>query len=451
MELTEQFTKSQLTRGLPFVGVFPYIRKNPIEFFTQLSKLGTTVPFQLGPYKSYMLNRPEDVEHVLSKNNRNYEKSPFLKNLKHVLGEGLLTTDGPEWANDRRIVTATFTKGHFEKYARVVLDQTEDLIQDWRTKGRTFPVRIDTSFTRLTFRIISQILFSVNNQSHVDVIEEAVRPLLEFSLNRNLSLVKPPLWMPPPQNRIFHKNYGKLKRVAEELVQTHIDQPDRYHDLLSSMLKELSESKTQWSMDRIRDHLVTFMVAGHETSTMALVWTFYALATNPGIQDLAREEALASGKASELGFKDLERFPYIKRCVEEAMRLYPPAWKLDRFALGEDQLTDVKIQKDAFVLMFPYFIQKNPQYFENPLVYNPDNFLEKNVEARPKMSYFPFGGGPRVCIGRNLSVMEIVFILVKILQNYSFTLLPEPVVKPVALITIRPELGMNLEFQAIKP
>ena len=147
---------------------------------------------------------------------------------------------------------------------------------------------------------------------------------------------------------------------------------------------------------------------------------------------------------------DFEKFPYIQRCVEESLRLYPPAWKIDRIALGDDTLTDVQVKKDAFLLMFPYFVQRNPKYFENPMTYNPDNFLEKNVQARPRMSYFPFGGGPRVCLGKHLSVMEMIFILVKVLQKYSFTLLPEPEIKTVALITLRPEHGMKLEFRKIE-
>jgi cytochrome P450 len=446
MSEISNLTRKQLTTGYPILGTLPYIRKNPIEFFGAITKLGTTVPFKLGPYKAFLLNRPEDVEYVLSKNNKNYEKSPFLKSLKFILGDGLLTTDGAPWAADRRVVNSIFTKKYFDDYAQATVDVTDDMMKSWSDRGKTFIVAGDKEFTRLTFRIISKILFSVDNPDHVDIIEGSVKPLLEFGLHRNLSYVKQPLWWPTKRNKTFHQHHHHLKKIADEMIQTHIGHTDEYKDLLSAMLEGLKDSNTHWSMERVREHMITFMLAGHETSTMAIMWTCYALCNNPGIQEKAREEAMSYGKDGHFKFDDVDKFPYIKRCMEESLRLYPPAWKFDRIALGEDQLTDVKIKKDAFVFMFPYFIQKNPDYYPNPLQYNPDNFLEKNVEARPRMSYFPFGAGPRVCIAKHISIMELMFIMIRILQNFSIKLAAEPKIQPVAMITLRPEFGMNLEF-----
>lgn len=427
---------------LELIQSLPRLLRNPLPVFLDWhERYGDflTVPFRNPP--PIHVADPDDIRHILVTNSANYRKTGALIIGRRLMGQGLLASGEPLHTQQRKIVKPHFHQQSVESFARLMEETTIDQISRWRTGKK---LNILPEMARLTIIIIGKACFSTDLSPMADQLCADFASCQKFMQK----LINLPESFPTPGNSRYLKAVGRIDTIARTIIAERRSQTsNRPPDLLTTLLEARGTDGNPLTEGQIRDEIVNIMLAGHETTAVALAWTWYFLALHGDVEERFHQEidtVVGTGPASG----QISRLRYSEMVLNESMRLRPPVWILARVALKDDTLGSGRsIPAGSEVLMMPYIAHRNRKYFPDPESFDPERFSSDNGRARPPFVYFPFGGGPRGCIGEIFARMEATIILATLARRFSLHLVPGYPVTPEPLVTLRPKHGILMEIR----
>ncbi|HEY6330470.1 MAG TPA: cytochrome P450 [Blastocatellia bacterium] len=422
-------------------------RRNPIRFLMDAARdYGDIARIKIGPQEIFLVNNPDDIRDILVTNSRNFVKSRGLEVAKRFLGEGLLTSEGDFHRRQRRLIQPAFHKQRVEAYAKVMTDCALRMSDRWRD-GENLDMAGEMN--RVTLAIVAKTLFDADVESEASEIRGALTGIMHtFSFTLTLpfaEVIERVLVLP---RRRFFKARAKLDSVLYRIINERRASGKDHGDLLSMLLTAQDEDGTGGMTDlQVRDEAMTLFLAGHETTANAMTWTWYLLSQHPDVEARLHAELASVLGGRTPSVEDVPKLKYTEMVFAESMRLYPPAWTLGRRVLASYKIGDYTFPPGSIVLMSPFVMQHDARFFPDPYRFDPERWQPQARESRPKFSYFPFGGGPRVCIGEQFAWMEGILLLATFGQKWQMRLQPGHPVVPQPLITLRPKHGMKMIFQ----
>ncbi len=433
--------------GYPLVGVIPKIGRDILGFFLHLQEeYGDVVSLDFGSRHMVLITHPDDIKYVLQDNNRNYAKG--YDQAKPVLGNGLVSSEGEFWRRQRRLIQPTFHRRRIAGFAEVMVDSTLEMLNSWRLIAKIgAPVDVAAEIMRLTQQIIARTMFSTDVGSQTDVLCQAFDVTLEYMNYRMFNPLPLIDRLPTPTNRKFKHWLGVLDDIMYDLIENRRRSSSPPDDLLTMLLEAKDEETGEGMTDKqIRDEVVTIFFAGHETTASTLAWTWYLLGRHPEVKDRFYQEVEEVLKGSRPSMADTQRLPYSRQIIDEALRIYPPAWMFARQSIEVDELGGYHIPAGTALMISPYITHRHPDFWEDAEVFNPDRFSPELAANRHRMAYFPFGGGPRLCIGKDFALVEATLILAMIAQEYRLEPLLDRAVTPQPIATLRPREGVYMRL-----
>jgi cytochrome P450 len=435
-------------RGYPLLGVLPQLRSDPIRAFLDAAdRYGDLVYLKAGPYHGYLLSDPADIKHVLQDNARNYHKSPLYERLREAVGDGLLTSEDPLWLRQRRLAQPAFHRERLAAMADTMVACIDQSLERWdgaASRGETLDLVAE--MMSLTQSIIVRTMFSTDLGAAAEVVNRTW-PVINQRIGETFWATKLETKLPLPANRRFRRALRELEsvvyRIIEERRQAGRDEPDLLSMFLSARDEETGEAMTN---RQLRDEVMTMLLAGHETTSLALSWTYYLLSQHPDVEQRVAAEVDRVIGDRRPTFPDVERLTYTRRVLDESLRLYPPAWGFSRVALGDDEIGGYPVRKGALVFVIPFVIHRRPKLWPEPDRFEPERFAPDREAARPRFAYIPFGGGPRGCIGNQFAIVEAQLIVAAVAQRYRIDLMPDQTIRPDPLITLRPKPGIRAKL-----
>ncbi len=440
-------------RGHHLVGNLPEIRDDPLGVFLDGARqFGDVVRFTAGPVTIHLVAHPDGVKHVLQEANHNFGRHTRGYDVfKEVIGDGMLSTDGDFWRRQRRIAQPAFHKQRIAGFATIMRDAAAELGDRCLAyAARAEPFDLTAELLRTTLRILGYSLFSLDFTGEAKAIGAALEVLLHRTSEHARSPFHLPDIIPTPANRRFKEALATLDRLVFEMIDQRRRATTRPDDLLT-MLLEARDEETGEGMDdqQLRDELVGLILAGHETTAMTLSWTLYLLSLHPS-QRRRLEVELAdvlAGRAPSL--EELPKLPFTKAVLDEAMRLFPPAWMVPRSVTTDDEVAGYRLPAGSVVVVSPWVTHRDRRLWDNPEGFDPDRFLDAvAARERPRYAYFPFGGGPHQCIGMGFALMEAQLVLASLSQRARLNLVPGHPVEPEPLVTLRPKHGVMVTAHA---
>ncbi|QOY36510.1 cytochrome P450 [Anaerobacillus isosaccharinicus] len=433
-------------KGKLFTGHLKQFQADPLKFLTKLTEeYGDFVQFRLGPFqKIYLINDSDLIKEVLVTKQNSFVKSKDIQTLKTVVGDGLLTSEKNLHKRQRKLIQPSFKRSHITNYGEDMISTTQNYISNWREGEEKL---ISKDMMNITLGIISKTMFNMNFEEGAESIGEPMEDVMKLGVNRMRSIVKLPLWFPTKKNRKLKKAIQALDEVLYEIINYRKQELEKHHeDLLGVLMSAKNEDDGLGMSDKqLKDELMTIFLAGHETTANALTWTFYLLAQHPEVEKKLHREldsVIRSGLPTPAHFTELS---YTQNIVREALRLYPPAYIIGRQVDKDVQIGKYHLKKGEMVVMSQYVTHRSKRYFEKPNSFIPERFEDDFMKILPSYAYFPFGGGPRVCIGNHFALMETVLVTACIAQRYKLTLAKSHHdVKPQPLITLRPKHGVRM-------
>ncbi|GAB4111359.1 MAG: cytochrome P450 [Roseiflexaceae bacterium] len=434
-------------QGLPVIGNILDAQRDVLGMFLEAHRTyGDVARLDMLGTRMYLVSHPDYVKHILQDHNRNYPKSSLYQKLTPMLGNGLVTSEGEFWLRQRRLAQPAFHRQRIAGFAQVMTDLTGQMLDRWQQYANTQQaIDVSAEMMHLTLMIISKTMFGADLGEEADRIGKAVSTSIIEIDRRVLSFPEIPFWIPTPANRRFLDAQQVLDDVVQRMItnRRQSTNPAAQGDLLSMLIEAQDEATGERMSDQqLRDEVMTIFVAGHETTANALSWAWYLLSRNPAVRRKLKQELeqVLGGRTPTMA--DLPKLRYTAMVIEEAMRLYPPAWEIERQALADDTIGGYHIPAGTIVMLSPYVVHRHPQFWSNPEGFEPERFLPEHSEGRPRFAYFPFGGGPRQCIGNNFALMEAQLILAMVAQRFDLNLLPGHTPIPEPLITLRPGGGV---------
>lgn len=431
------------------------IQRDTLGFFDRARKYGGVFRFpMLTPEKKLDVCaafRPDYVEYVLKSNQKNYRKSGAYARLGSIMGNGLLVSEGDFWLRQRRLSQPAFHRHRLRLLAQTIAEATEEMVSkrwDPLESGETIDISEDMS--RLTLTIVGRTLLSRDLANVSPQVTFAVQDVLDHASKRIKAAVALPEGAPTPGNRRFKRSLAVLDGLVYDIIREHREGAEDKGDLISMLVaardEETGEGMTD---DQLRDEVMTAIIAGHETTAAALSWAWYLLSKNPETRRRLEREAEDVAGSGFVDFDSYQRLEYAQAVFKETLRLYPPAWLIARRAVQADEIGGLPIDADTRVILSPYVTHRDPALWANPEGFDPSRFLKENEHSLPQedFAYYPFGGGPRQCMGRNLALMEGPIILATIARRYRLDLVPGAKVVPEAKVTLRPGTGVPVAVE----
>jgi cytochrome P450 len=428
-------------KGHFLLGNIPDYRRGQLEFLEHCSReYGDIVRLRLGYHRIFLVNHPDAIEEVLLTKSRNFIKHFALRLTPVLLGNGLLLSEGDFYLRQRRMVQPSFNRSRLAGYASIMVDAAENTLATWQP-GETLDM--SREMMRIALEVAARTLFGSEMAGEAREINEALQLLQACFLTRFTSFYPIPLWIPTIANVRMRRAIRRLDQIIYRFIDQRRKSGAEHGDLLSLLLHARDEDDGGQMGDRqVRDEAMTIFLAGHETTALALSWTWYLLATHPDVEERLATEVRAVLANRLPAFDDLQHLPYAHWIVQESMRLYPPVYTIGREALQECEVGGHCVPKGTTILMNQWIVHRDGRFFDEPELFIPERWAGDFVQRLPKYAYFPFGGGPRLCPGNNFAMMEAVLILAAITQRFRFTLLPGHKVIPWATFTLRPQGGI---------
>jgi cytochrome P450 len=411
---------------------------NRLDFMTDCARqYGDLCSFRFGPRRVYLANHPDLLEQVLVTDARHYIKHFGARMYKPVLGNGLVTSEGDFWLRQRRLAQPAFQRPRLVGYAPVMVELTRKMLSEWH-EGRRIDVH--AAMSGLTSAIALKTLFGLDNVAERAAYTDALKDVF-FLLSRRFHSMLPN-WFPSPNNVRIWRALSRLRALVDGFIHQGRNRKEPGDDLLSRLILAQDEDGTQMTDGQLRDEAMTLYLAGHETTATTLSWTWYVLARHPEVEDklVAEWATVLGGRPPTM--EDLPRLTWTENVISEALRLYPPVYLIGREPLMDRQLGGFVIPRGSTVFMSQWVMHRDARYYEDPLAFRPERWADGLAKRLPKYAYFPFGGGPRVCIGNTFAMMEAVLLLATIGQHYRFTLESEQPVEFAVGITLIPKDGM---------
>ena len=424
------------------IGNFPLGSTDPLGVYTRWARqYGDIFYYRVFSRHIYFLNHPDLIEHVLVTNYQSFIKGEALQSNRRIFGNGLLTNDGDSWLQQRHLIQPAFHRDRIESYGDTMVAYTERMMAAWHD-GEVRDIHRD--MMRLALEIVAKVLFNVEVTADTDRIAGALNTFMELG-SRGRMLLPPILrLLPTADNFRYRRAARQLDDIVYGLIHRRRLDVEIADDLLSGLLQAQAIGRRAMSDEQLRDEVMTLLLAGHETTAVSLSWTWYLLAQYPEVEKKLWSElrAVLNGRSPRV--QDLSRLPYTERVVKEAMRLYPPAWAIVRNSLKDSDLGGYRVPAGATVMMSQWVMHRDPRYYDQPEQFNPDRWLEGRAKGASKFTYFPFGGGPRTCIGASFATMEGVLVLAAIAQSYQVRVVQDCPVEPLPTTTLRPRRGIKV-------
>jgi cytochrome P450 len=433
--------------GPQMLGHFGAIRRNPLEYLHRTwREYGDVVQFPIPRPPSYLVNDPEGVRRVLVANARNYGKSTIqYRSLRLVTGEGLLVADTEPWRRQRPLVQPAFHHRTLERIVSHVDVATSRMLERWEALGPGAVVDVDEAMMHAALEVVGHALFGTDLSADAERLASATLSALDVVIARARVPITPPAWVPTPGNvklrRSVRELDGAVRRMMDERGSAPADVPS---DMLDLLIASTDEDGARLRTEEIRDQVVTFIVAGHETVASALTWAWALLAAHPEAQRRLQAESDEVLDGRPATFADYPRLPFARAVLDEALRLYPPAWLITRRADEADELGSHAIPPSALIILSPWLLHRHPACWPRPEEFRPDRFLDGEAD---RTAFIPFGAGPRQCIGRDFAYLEGVLMLAAIAGRFTLEYPPGaglPVAEP--LVTIRAVGGLPLRL-----
>jgi cytochrome P450 len=430
---------SNLIRSL-----FGAMQQNPLDYFTAMAqKYGDVSGMRIGKFRSLFINHPDLIEDVLVNNARLYYKGRILRANKYLFGEGLLTSEGDFWLRQRRLAQPAFHRARVNAYAATMAEYAEQLIATWRNGEER---DIHEEMMQLALRIVSKTLFDADVTRDAKEIGETLDVLLQIAANFGRTILVP-LWVPSPRNIRAKLGITRLEKVIYRIIAERRANGRDTGDLLSILLHAQDEDGTHMNDRQLRDETITLFLAGHETTANTLAWTWWLLAQNPAVEKKFHEEldGALGGRVPEVD--DLPKLAFLNNVLTESLRLYPTAWGMARLAAEEHEIAGYPVRPGYGVAFAQWVIHRDARWFDAPQEFRPERWDNGLAKQLPRFAYFPFGGGPRQCIGNTFALMEASVVLATIGQKFRFQLVPNHKVTPLASITLRPKNGIQVRLE----
>ncbi|VVJ20381.1 Cytochrome P450-related protein [Amycolatopsis camponoti] len=399
---------------------------------------GDVVRIAIGPKAMYLVNHPDLAKHVLADNAANYHKGIGLQEARRALGDGLLTSDGDTWKKQRRTIQPVFQPKRISRQAAVVASEVDTLVQ--RLAEHDGPVEILHEMTGLTLGVLGKTLLDAELGGY-ETLGHSFEAVQDQAMFEAVTLSMVPQWVPLKKQVGFRTARDDLRRIADELVDQRLANPvENGEDVLSRLIA--SGSGEGASRTRMRDELITLLLAGHETTASTLGWAFHLIDEHPEVGERLHTEAVEVLGDRLPEHEDLRKLTYTVAVVEEVMRMYPPVWLLPRIAQADDEIGGYHVPAGSDVVVVPYTLHRHPGFWTDPERFDPERFTA--AERPPRYAYLPFGAGPRFCIGNSLGVMEAVFVLAMAARDLELRKVPGKVVEPEAMLSLRVRGGLPM-------
>jgi cytochrome P450 len=436
--------------GYPLVGVVPFMVRDGADYLrTMFAQYGDIVELKLlGPLRLYLFAHPDHVQHILQTKNQNYIVKRPSMHLTAMMGQGLTLSNGDLWLRQRRLMQPAFHRRKVEQMTETTARTISQMLDGWRDHlGQSFDLA--TEMEHLSLAVLLATLFGSGiTESESQRIVQAVAFVLHVA-GRGMFLEVPPA-IPTPENLKVKQALRELHQVFEELIEQHRQNPDDERDDLISLLLEARDPETgaAMSQEQLRDEVTSILVAGYETTATALTWTFYQIAQQPEVERQLRQELdkVLGGRVPTMD--DLMRLDYMRRVIEECMRLYPPFWGMTREVVNDDTIGGYRVPAGSLVVVSPYVTQIHPAFWDEPLRFDPERFTKEQSAGRHRFAYFPFGAGPRICIGEANARLAMGLTVAMTMQRYALQLDANHKVEIHTAMTMRPKYGMWMNLTA---
>jgi cytochrome P450 len=423
--------------------IFPF---DPLVFAVDNARtFGDIAYYKVGPLRLYQLSHPDFVRQVLVEQADKFHKPRLIKRaFAPFAGEGLLTSDGPLWKQQRKLVRPAFHHGALATYADVMVKHTGRTIDRFED-GRV--IELQGTMSELTLPIVVECLFGGDVTRYAAEVSALMSAVLDASNHRLNSALRLPSWMPTPRHIRERRALGRLDEIIHELIAARRASSDGRRDLLSMLLTAVdADSGVRMSDEQLRDEMMTLFLAGHETIANALTWTWYLLSQNPGAEAALLDEVDGVLQGRMPALADLANLPYTEMVVREALRLYPPAPGVAREPIEDVTIGGYSVPRGSLVSITSYAMQRDARFFPDPERFDPGRFAAGWEQRLPRYAYLPFGGGPRICIGISFAMMETRLILAAVARRWRMRLEPNQSVVPMQLVTVRPRDGIRMRL-----
>jgi cytochrome P450 len=432
--------KPSLLRSIAY---FP--GRDPLAFFSNLARTyGDIVSYRMAGEHLFLVGDPQHIKDILVTHNKNFMKGRGLQRSKRLLGEGLLTSEGATHLRQRRLMQPAFHRDRIAGYGRTMVEHADRLRGGW-IEGATLDIAREMN--RLTLNIVGKTLFDADVESQAVQVGEALSGVMDTFWVMMLPFADLLERLPVPKLRRARLARARLDAIIYRMIADRRASGRDHGDLLSMLLTAQDEENPSgggMTDLQVRDEAMTIFLAGHETTANALTWTWYLVGETPAAEAKMHEEIdrVLQGRLPTMA--DIPSLPYVERVVTESMRLYPPAWIIGRRALGEYPIGQYVAPAGALFLVSPYIVQRDARYYADPARFDPDRWTPELRARLPKFAYFPFGGGPRQCIGESFAWMELILLVATIAQQWRLRLVPGHPVTPQPVVTLRTKHGMRM-------
>ncbi len=432
-------------KGHFLVGSLPEIQRDELDFLMRLiHEYGDVVHLRVVNHPVYLLSHPRDIETVLVTNSNNFIKSVFLRESKALFGDGLLTSESTLWQRQRRALQPAFHRDHVLAYTRTMAESTARMLATWQD-GEERDVHQD--MTRLTMDIVAKVLFGEEISSDAEQACQAFG-LFFKQYDERFGLYLIPEWVPTPENIRYRRAIKRLDEIVLKIIRRkHANNDGPSPDVLSILLRARDGNGAGMEERQLRDEMMTLLFTGHETTALALAWTFYLLGRNPDAEHKLQTEIDAVLEGRTPTFQDLARLPYLEMVFKESLRLYPPAYGVVREALNDCEIGGYPIPKGATLAMFQWSVHRDPRFFDRPEEFLPGRWENDYAKSLPRCAYFPFGAGPRLCIGNTFAQAEVPLLLAAIVQKFQLKLVAGHRVATAPSLTLRPLKGIRVTLK----
>jgi cytochrome P450 len=437
---------------LPIAGHILQWRADPVKLLTEAMRQADVVRLAL-PGATYFLSHPKHVKHVLQDNHQNYRKGWVFDRIKPYWGESLLTADGDTWRQQRRRVQPSFKREHTASFAPIVTTRTAEMLERWEKHAALGQaLALYNEMTELALVIIGDVLFGVDLWADAAEMAKAAQSALAVLKKRVAALAPLPLWIPTSDNRRFNGAMRMLNDRISEIVERKRGTADDAHSFLA-MLMAARDAETGAGMSdkQLHEEILGMLQQGHDTVGESLAWTWYLLSLHPEVdRKLHLEVSQVVGDRMPT-IADLPRLHYAHMILQESLRMYPPVWVIPRDAINDDQIGGYRIPAGSTILLSPYLTHRHPEFWENPEAFDPERFLPAPSHDRPRHAYFPFGGGPRLCMGVDMAMMEMMLIMVMVVQRYRIHLVPGHREEPECILDMLPRYRVRATLHKQHP
>jgi cytochrome P450 len=421
------------------------LNNNPLEYFTKVAReYGDIAGLRVLNFKTIFVNHPDLIEEVLVTNARKYSKGRVLRANRHVFGEGLLTSEGEFWLRQRRLAQPAFHRARIASYAATMVEYAQRMLEGWRDGEER---DAHQEMMRLTLQIVGKTLFDADVERDAQEVGKSLELLLEIGANFRRAIFVPH-WLPTAANFRVKKEIAQIEKILYRIIGERRASGRDAGDLLSMLLAAQDEDGSRMTDRQLRDETITLFLAGHETTASTLSWTWWLLAQNPTVE--AKLHAELDGVLGDRlpTLDDLPKLIYTGHVITESLRLYPAAWGLARLAVKDHEIAGYPVTKGMGVAMAQWVVHRDPRWYNAPEEFRPERWEDDLMKRLPRFAYFPFGGGPRQCIGNTFALMEATLILATIARKFRLRLVANHSVTPLASITLRPRHGVRVILEA---